>query len=129
MKRDTRDNLQIIGSESEAREKGRLGGIASGKSRRLRRTLREELQALLDMPVKGKDGKVETRRERISAALIKQAEKGDVKAFKAIAETIGEKAPLAIDLKARHEAEVSLGDMDVEAVALFLADVKKGADE
>ena len=40
-------NLNPIRTESEAREKGQKGGIASGESRRARKTLRAELEALL----------------------------------------------------------------------------------
>lgn len=118
------DNLRVPSSE-EARVQGRNGGIASGKARRARKSLREELQLLLDQEVEGKDGRKTTRRERLSVALIKKAEAGDVNAFKAIAEAIGEKSPMQIDVKAHNDVEVSLADMDVEAVASFLVDVKK----
>ncbi len=39
---------------SEAREKGRAGGIASGKARRAQRTFRELVGALLNEPVKNR---------------------------------------------------------------------------
>lgn len=121
----TRGKLRPPFTPKEAREIGRKGGIAAGKSKAARRALREELQAILDQVVTGPDGEPTTRRARISVALIKKAEAGDVKAFKAIAETIGEKSPMQIEVKAHNDVEVSLGDMDVDTVAAFLADVKK----
>lgn len=117
-------NLRVPSSE-EARAQGRKGGIASGKARRARKSLREELQLLLDQEIEASDGQKTTQRERISVALIKKAESGDVNAFKAIAEAIGEKSPMQIEVKTHNDVEVSFGDMDVEAVASFLVDVKK----
>lgn len=80
-------NLRPVQTESEARMKGRIGGIKSGESRRKRRTLREELLALLS------DNNVQ---ERISAALIDEALSGNkagsvTRAFETIRDTIGEK--------------------------------------
>jgi len=75
-------NLDIIRTKNEAREKGRIGGIKSGESRRQRKTLREELLALLS--------KGDTQ-ERISLAQLEKALNGDTKAFEVIRDTIGEK--------------------------------------
>ncbi len=69
-------------SKSEVREIGRKGGIASGKARRERKTLREELLLLLE--------KGDTQ-EKISLAMIKEALDGNTKAFEVIRDTIGEK--------------------------------------
>ncbi len=74
-------NLRVPTSE-EAREIGRKGGIASGKARRERKTLREELLLLLE--------KGDTQ-EKISLAMIKEALDGNTKAFEVIRDTIGEK--------------------------------------
>ena len=76
------ENLKLIQSGSEAREKGKKGGIESGKTRRARKTLREELLALL------KSGNTQSR---LSLALIEKAMNGDTKAFEVIRDTIGEK--------------------------------------
>jgi hypothetical protein len=48
MPRGNTDNLKPVQSKEEARERGRAGGIASGIARRERKTLREELTALLE---------------------------------------------------------------------------------
>lgn len=68
-------------SPSEVRENSRKGGIKSGKVRRERRKLKEELELLL---------KQENYQERICLSLINKAIKGDVRAFETIRETIGE---------------------------------------
>ena len=45
-------NLKPIRTESEAREKGRNGGIASGKARREKKTIQKILSDLLDSEIK-----------------------------------------------------------------------------
>ena len=76
---------------SEQVEIARLGGFASGEAKRKRKTIREELEFLLEKKLKNNKGKDISTREAISTALIGQAIKGNVKAFIAIRDTIGEK--------------------------------------
>lgn len=45
------DNLKPVRTESEAREKGTKGGIASGKSRRRKKAMKERLQEALECSV------------------------------------------------------------------------------
>ena len=45
------ENLKFIKSTEEAREKGRAGGIASGKARRRKRAMREAADLYLSLPV------------------------------------------------------------------------------
>ena len=71
----------------EAKAKGRKGGVASGKARRRRKALRELIEVA--MQCKGERGK--TVAEDIALALIDKALEGDVKAFVALRDTIGEK--------------------------------------
>lgn len=71
-------------TKDEQREIARQGGIASGEARRRKKELRLSLIALLEAD----DGKLQ---DNICAALIKKAENGDVKAFEAIRDTVGEK--------------------------------------
>ena len=76
----------------EARENGRKGGKKSGQVRAARKTLREELIALLDEKITEKNsGRKVGTREAISAAMIKQALGGNTKAYEIIRDTIGEK--------------------------------------
>nr|DAH99315.1 MAG TPA: hypothetical protein [Caudoviricetes sp.] len=76
---------------SEQVKIARLGGIASGKAKRERKTIREELEFLLEKKLKNNKGEDISTREAISTAMIGQAIKGNVKAFVAIRDTIGEK--------------------------------------
>ena len=75
------DNFTAL-STDEARKRGQAGGIASGKARRERKTLAEELIVLLSS---GKEQK------RLCLALIEAAKSGNVRAFEIIRDTIGEK--------------------------------------
>ena len=76
---------------SEQVEIARLGGFASGEAKRKRKTIREELEFLLAKQLKNNKGEDISTREAISTAMIGQASKGNVKAFIAIRDTIGEK--------------------------------------
>ena len=76
---------------SEQVEIARLGGFASGEAKRKRKTIREELEFLLAQQLKNNKGEDISTREAISTAMIGQAIKGNVKAFIAIRDTIGEK--------------------------------------
>ena len=67
---------------SEQREIAQKGGIASGESRRARKTFKEELIALLE---------ANDTNKKISVALINRALDGDINAFTIIRDTIGEK--------------------------------------
>ena len=79
-------NLKPVRTKKEARERGRNGGIKSGEVRAKRKTLREELLALLETKIEDK-----TIQEKISFSLIQEALDGNVKAFETIRDTIGEK--------------------------------------
>lgn len=75
----------------EARENGQKGGVKSGEVRRARKTLREELEALLTEEITDKNGRRMQTQKAISASMIKQALTGSTKAFELIRDTIGEK--------------------------------------
>ena len=73
-------------------ERARQAGKVSGKRRKERKTLREELLLLLMSDVKDEDSgrKVQTQ-TKMSSALVDQALKGNTKAYEIIRDTIGEK--------------------------------------
>ena len=75
-------NLKPIRTKSEARERGKKGGIKSVEKRRERKALKEQLLLLLETG---------DTAESICAALIEKALTGDVRAFETIRDTIGEK--------------------------------------
>lgn len=74
-------NLKVPSSK-EAREYGRKGGIASGKARAVRKTLKEDLLTILDDP---------KQQTAILNALIKQCKNGNIRAMEFLRDTIGEK--------------------------------------
>ena len=69
-------------TEEEQRELARKGGIASGEARRRKKTLKEELIALLE---------TNDNNNKISVAILNKALNGDIQAFTTIRDTIGEK--------------------------------------
>lgn len=66
----------------ERKELAKKAGIASGKKRAARKSLKEELLLLLNSG---------NTQEKISLALIEKALQGDIKAFEVIRDTVGEK--------------------------------------
>lgn len=82
MPRGNPQNLNKVRSTEEAKKRGRAGGIKSGQVRRERKTLREELLALLSAGNTQKD---------MNLAIIAKALEGDVKAYEVVRDTIGEK--------------------------------------
>ena len=83
-------NLKPVRTKSEARERGRNGGIKSGEIRKERKTFKDELLFLLA------NGDTQSK---VSIALIEKALSGDTKAFEVIRDTIGEKAVEKVENK------------------------------
>ena len=79
---------------------GAKGAAASAETKRARKTIRAELEALLlKHPVDKKGNESElSYQSAIITALIKKALKGDTKAFEIIRDTIGEKPAERISL-------------------------------
>jgi hypothetical protein len=88
-------------SGNEAAEHGKKGGVASGESRRRKRTLREMVEIFGELGVSDKTRKMMkeldipedlmTRKMQPVVALYNKAGKGDVAAFNAIRDITGEK--------------------------------------
>lgn len=82
------DNLQPVRSKEEAKERGRAGGIASGKARREQKTIADALRKVLEEPA-NETGL--TKREAIVARVIHRLrDKGDVYQLKVLADILGE---------------------------------------
>ena len=79
------------GDNSGKSEAGKLGGKASGESKRRMKTFREELRELLEVEVENAKGEKTTVQKNINSALILKAAKGDVKAYEVIRDTLGQK--------------------------------------
>lgn len=90
---------------SERRESAQKAGKASGVARRKKKALKDLLKMALEMPSSNGN----TNAEEIVTGLINAAMAGDVKAFVAIRDTIGEKP---VD-----KLEVGMADNLVEDVA------------
>ena len=85
------ENLNPIRTEKEARELGKLGGIASGEARRNKKTMKAMLDYLLEKEIENsRTGEKVTYREAILTSAIKKAIKGDIKASQFIRDTAGE---------------------------------------
>lgn len=105
-------NLNPVQSKDEARERGRKGGIASGKVRREKKEMRETLESLLTMSMKsGKIVDVDTIRnfaalkgknisvqDAIMIAQIQKAMKGDTRAAEYVRDTVGQKPTDSVNL-------------------------------
>ena len=91
-------NLKRYTSE-EARMYGKKGGQKSAEVRAARKTLREELLALL--------AKGDTQ-NKMSLAMIERAMRGDTKAFEVIRDTIGEKPKEQIEVDQEKPFEVNI---------------------
>lgn len=79
------------GDTTDKAKNGRLGGIASGESKRRMKTFREELQALLETEIMNAKGEKISYQKNINSALILKAAKGDVRAYEVIRDTLGQK--------------------------------------
>lgn len=86
-----KENLNPIQSESQARELGRKGGIASGKARRAKKELKECLTELLEREYSGSDGRTMSGAELVSVKLFMKARDGDIRAFEVLRDTVGQK--------------------------------------
>ena len=129
------DNLKSLGDRTteEQREIARQGGVASGKSRRRKRQFRDELEMLLPLTDKGKDGqpiinpltgRKQTVQQSITMQLLLKARKGDVKAAKLILDTLGE-----LVIKEEHKHEIEGGMVIVTADEMEKDALKKMKDE
>jgi len=96
-----------------AREIGRIGGLASAKARRAKRTMREIIMHTLAEDEKtvldnGECAEMSAG-EAIARCLIRQATEGNIKAAEFIRDTIGEKpgkAAAANDAPSTHEIKI-----------------------
>lgn len=72
-------------------EEARKGGLKSAETRRRKKDLREALEILLDKEYTDKKtGETMQGIEVVTAALFKEAAKGNVKAFNTLRDTIGQ---------------------------------------
>ena len=116
-------NLRPIRTESEARKKGRNGGIASGIARREKKTVQKILGDFLDLGItKNRTLEALARKAGLSTdgsikdlvtavCVLNTLKKGDISELEKIAKLLGEQTEIA-DTEAQKQAD-------------FLAAVKK----
>lgn len=92
-------------SSEEAKKRGSAGGKKSVEVRKEKKMLKDLLEeALL------KNTETGNRYINITSALIKEAEKGNVKAYETIRDTLGQKPKEIIDANVNTEIKVTLDD-------------------
>ena len=115
-------NLKPVQTKSEARSRGRNGGIASGKARREKKLFRETLESLLSMSLKnskdvtieeiqsfaGIKGKNISVQDAILVAQIQKAMKGDTRAAEYVRDTIGENPSMKIEADMDLDLNISI---------------------
>ena len=96
------ENLQPVRSEAEAREKGRKGGIASGKARREKRTVRKILTELIELDISKSPQFAEVAKKLnieneksikelfVTVCLLNSIKKGELSDIEKLMELIGE---------------------------------------
>lgn len=102
MPRGNPDNLtaNTVVTPEQMRERNRKAGIASGKARAEKKTMREMLEYLMAQTIKDDtDGKEKTRMEVMMASAIKKAMSGDIKAAEFVRDTSGQKPEQRISIE------------------------------
>lgn len=140
------ENLRPVRTTSEARERGRNGGKASGKSRRRKAAFRETLNLLLTLDIDddewapllrslGLDCTLETA---LNMAMIKAGLAGNVKAYEAVAKYAGQSPQTEADDeeqrirtdRARRARDLEVGDTDnSDGIQSFLKAMRPTEEE
>ena len=116
-------NLKPVRTKSEARERGRAGGKASGKARRRKADFRKTLNMLLTAEIDSQEWKpilealgVDcTLESALNMAMIKEGLAGNVKAYEAVAKYAGQGVKTEADLE-EQAARIQLMQAQKEKV-------------
>lgn len=102
-------NLKPLNQRSEEEVKAitSKGGKASGKARRKKKELKQLLELALSQPCKDTD---DDNYMAITVALIQKALSGDVRAYEAIRDTIGQKPTEQQQVDMTAKIEVDYGE-------------------
>ena len=110
MANDGIENLIPVRSVEEAREKGRKGGIASGKARREKRDRKQMASDLLDLTMQGagvdkikkffgmKNTELNAYQVTVLSCLMKAMQKGDANALEKLLKIAGEQFTELLDV-------------------------------
>lgn len=117
-------NLKPPQSTSEARERGKKGGIASGKARLAKKTAREYAIAALDGVTKDKEGKSITIKDVMIQKLIAKAvSEADLNAIKYIGELIGESPSQKIEVTGKDGKDLLQKDLSKDEAKALIAEM------
>lgn len=98
-------NLKPVRTTSEARERGKNGGIASGKARRRISSIREAMKLILSEKTSSPFAdEMVTNAVAIALAQAERAKEGDTSAAIYCRDTIGEKPSDKVDLGAKEDS-------------------------
>lgn len=106
------ENLKPVQTKDEARERGRAGGIASGKARRERKAFRDLMQHYLDEPATVNGEKV-TRKHAAVVKAINMLNREDIsptefiRLFELVRDTVGEKPQMQVEVATGDQAKVA----------------------
>lgn len=120
-------------TKEQARECGRLGGIASGEAKRRKKAMRESLEVLLNMPLKsGKQCDVETVKnfaalkgrnitveQAMLIAQIQKALKGDTQALTFLRDTSGQKPDDNLNVIGQVDVSNPYDELSVEELKVL----------
>ena len=125
-------------TESEKAEWHSIGGTASAKKRRQKKTFAETLRAVLasEYPVEEAKQKLQsmgldgTWMDQLSQAQVDKASRGDTEAFRAVRDTIGENPRQAVDvgLTSGPVSGMDLSQLSDDQLRAMIA-ARKEADE
>lgn len=104
-------NLKPARSTEEARERGRKGGIASGKARREIKTLREYLQKALAGEIEIKGEKTSLKDAMMQSLVVNAVKNNDLASIKYIAELIGEAPTQRIEVTGKDGKDIMQKDL------------------
>lgn len=138
-KADGTANLKPVRSTAEAKKRGKKGGIASGKARRAKKTLREAVLLLLNskcafddvkakMESLGISKKEMTNQMAMTVAMFEEAMQGNVQAFNTLRDTAGEKPANVTELTGKDGAPINMKqetDLTPKQAAAFIAALNK----
>ena len=109
------DNLKAPTTE-EARERGKKGGLASGKVRAEKKRLKEAVERVLSASYKNEDGENLSGYELTAIALFDKARSGVVSAFNSIRDLIGEKPTDKVETTIKNTENQRLASEYLEAL-------------
>lgn len=125
------DNL-IVPSSDQARENGRKGGKASGEARRRKANFRKVLNALLTAKIDSPEWEpllkelnvACTLESALNMAMIKEGLAGNVKAYVAIRDTLGQSTKSEEEIE-RQKIEIEKQKMEIERLNRLLGGDKE----